>query len=505
MLDAARRYVAIGGTRRWVLLALLAGLVVVPSAEIGVFSGLPLDGGVEFVVALLVLPVMLSSDARRHWVSLVARLGVFGFRLALGVAAGALAVKVVLFVSDEHVGFRACYRSLVTVPDAPSIRAPADWCELSYDNPLSRYGVTRLDSKIDFVPGQDPDPAAPMYRAGQWNLDFFNSIRFNFYAWVDGVPDWSALPFAVVWEGEISEPSPVTYVVRYVGEATVTIGSDVAMPLAPSYAADRIERIEVPAGRHAVRIEYRFDRQLMRPNSPTGPYASMVLENADGTAVRSTPLDQPWRFLRAGVDAVTAALALSVGISLLVALRWKLLLAPIAGGIAYLGVRLPSIGPHIVGILEISLLVLGCALLRRRRSAHSTVLLTMFVAVVAIELTRAHHDFGSFDQVVLRPGGDDYLTYESQAHAVLGGSLRGEEDVFVYSPAFRYVLAIGHALVGNGDARLSVIAHVALSMAILAAATTWWARPSRRTQRLPIAELGTAAFASHSSSLQARP
>lgn len=461
---------------RWLLLALLGCLVVAPSAEIGWFSGIPLDGAVEFVVALLVLPLMLSGEVRRRWASHASRLGARGMRIVLGVVIVALGAKVVLLVSDQGEGFRACYQSLVTVPGGASTRTPADQCELSYDNPLSRYGVTRLDQTIDFSTGRDEPPSSHLVSARPWNLDFFNSNRFNFYAWVEGTPDRRALPFAVTWEGEITEAASTTYVLRYLGEAAMTIGAGTTVTLPESYRGERVERIDVPAGTHALRIDYRFDRQLLRPSSSWSPYATMVVEHDDGTPVRSSPVRWPWRSLSFGVDAVTTALALSVVGALLAVLGSRVLVAPIAGAVAYAGIRLPGIGPHIVGIVGVGLLVFACSLLRRARASRGAVLLMTFWGVVAAELVRAHYSFGSFRDVVLRPGGDDYLTYESQAHAVLSGSLQGEEGVFVYSPAFRYVLALGHAVLGNGDARLSMVALVSLSMAVFAAAMAWWER-----------------------------
>jgi hypothetical protein len=55
------------------------------------------------------------------------------------------------------------------------------------------------------------------------------------------------------------------------------------------------------------------------------------------------------------------------------------------------------------------------------------------------------------NSVIYRGGGTDFLYYESQGRAILAeGSLRGGEDVFVYSPAMRYINFALHLLLGDG-------------------------------------------------------
>ena len=50
----------------------------------------------------------------------------------------------------------------------------------------------------------------------------------------------------------------------------------------------------------------------------------------------------------------------------------------------------------------------------------------------------------------IRPGCSDALTYESQARLImLGDTLRGGEDIFFYSPGYRYVLSLIHMFFGD--------------------------------------------------------
>lgn len=455
---------------RSVVLPLLAALLLVPSTDIALFSGLPVDGNVEFLAALCLLPLIFCGEVRRRWSVQARRLSTAAFRVLAAMIIAALAAKIVLLLSDEPPGFRACYRSLVT----PPVERPKA-CEVSYDNPLSRHGVTRLDATIDFE-ARPTRSSLGMIPADPWNLDFFNSNRFNFYAWRDGVPDRAYLPFAVDWQGEIAESAPTRYSITYVGEVTIQIADAKPMVLRRSYDSARVARIDVPPGRRDVRIEYRYARQVLRPEPPPDPFAALVVKDQSGDPVRAALPARHWQLLSQSADVVTGALALSLAATVLLVLGRTAIVVPAAALAAFGGIRAPSIGPHVVGFLEVALLGLGLHAMVRRRWSRTTVLLASFITVVALELVRAHHDLGSFDAVFLRPGGDDFLTYESQAHAVLGGSLRGEEDVFVYSPAFRYLLALGHVIFGNGDARLSVATLTALSMAVIAMVTAWTQR-----------------------------
>jgi hypothetical protein len=438
------------------LLVLLVALVLVPSANFALFSGIPLASGAEFIAALLLLPLVLSATARKCWRQLLGMArGSWLVRVVALVAVLAFVAKVILFVSGAHTGFLACYRSLSSTP----VRG----CEHSYADPLSRFGSTRSDRTIDFgTQGFDLGDFSSV-GANLWNLDFFNSLRFNRQR---RVPYRNFLPFLVRWTGDISGPAWHGLVVRYVGEGGIRVDKR-RIVLPPSYQTAAKRSFGVPPGRHAIVVEYRFARKVLQPRPLAGPYAQIAIHGADGTVLRPAPLAIGWRLVAIFSDAITIALLAVAGLAFLTVLRGRVLLAGACAALAALALELPH-GAATLGFLEWALFMLVVWSLARRRWSTGTALLTAYFCLVAIELVRAHHDFQPFDQVSYPTRGNDPLTYESQAHEVLAGSLRGGESTFVYSPAFRYVLAGGHALFGNGDARLSLVALLALTFAVFA-------------------------------------
>ena len=70
--------------------------------------------------------------------------------------------------------------------------------------------------------------------------------------------------------------------------------------------------------------------------------------------------------------------------------------------------------------------------------------------------------------MLLRDGGNDFLTYESFARSILESwSLRAGEDVFYYQPLSRYVTFFYHLVFGDGDGQISVFARIVLTTALL--------------------------------------
>jgi hypothetical protein len=164
-------------------------------------------------------------------------------------------------------------------------------------------------------------------------------------------------------------------------------------------------------------------------------------------------------------DALTGALLLVAGVAILMVLRDRIVLPIALGALTALVIRMPH---GATGPLECGLFLVVVWAVARRGWSRGTALVTAYASLLAIELARMQHDFGSSAGIFYREGGSDFLRYESYAHEILAGSLRGGDPVFIWSPAFPYLLAGGHTLFGNGDARLSLVAMLALTFAIFA-------------------------------------
>ncbi|HEV2723441.1 MAG TPA: hypothetical protein VGV10_02320, partial [Thermoleophilaceae bacterium] len=116
------------------------------------------------------------------------------------------------------------------------------------------------------------------------------------------------------------------------------------------------------------------------------------------------------------------------------------------------------------GIATCVLVVLAAQALSPRRH----LILTAFLALVALIPTTALLVDSGASPVIYQPFGEDSLAYQGHAHEILRtGSLEGGESVFFYQPAMRYLLFVGHALFGAGD-----VLPVAVAMGLFALALT---------------------------------
>lgn len=445
----------------WGLTTLLVVLVLLPSANFAVFAGVPIASApAYFGLVWLLVPLLLSGVVRRQFVRLVNCWNSRSLHAVLALMLVALIAKLLLLIGAPAGGFAACFRSLVPAVQetaALDLGLPARRCELSYSNPLGRFGgATRIDSAIDYgdsVGGRD------------WGLDFFNSTRFNYWAQWTGVPNRQYLPFAVTWNGRIVSARTGQVTVRYVGQGEVSIDASIrALPA--SYAQTNLVRLSVPAGRHRLSVRYAFTQEVIQPRPPTAPYAGIALTSGSGSSLQAAPVPSGWRVIADIADLMIAALLTLLFAAVLLATRGRIMVALLFGAGAAIAIRLPH-ADIFIGLVEFSAFLLVAWWTIRRRANLTVGLLTLYGSVLTIELERARHELISFGHVVLRSGGDDWLTYESQAHVVLAGSLRGGQSVFVSVPSFRYLLALGHATFGNGDGRVSIVVLAAIMTGML--------------------------------------
>jgi len=194
-----------------------------------------------------------------------------------------------------------------------------------------------------------------------------------------------------------------------------------------------------------VRIEFSFDDNSRALIRPTGPYATFRLRTVGLEGQPGTPLHvaAPRSWLRAAAFAVDA---IGLGVSLLLLaiyvrlLRFELRPAPMP------------------------------ALLRRHRSTR---LLFAYFALLFVVGWIARDAYPRLGTVVYRRAGEDWLTYESHARAILESrSLEGGESVFYMQPLFRYIRFAEHLLFGDGDPLINVLAATALYWSILWAASS---------------------------------
>ena len=424
-------------------------LLLLPSADAHWLDGLPLSRLPEFLGLALLVPFVVSAPLRRLYGALLHRAPAPARRALLGLAVGAVAVKLLLLASGTHAGFVACYRSSLAPP-------PVGPCERSYENLFGRFGATRLDPRLDFTPDR-------------WDLSFFNSLRFNIYPWIKGNVRHDRFPLAVTWTGTIEHSRDWTAEIRYTGEAVVRVGSMEPLRLPVRYDTVGVAMVPVSAGRHRLTIDYRFDDgSRVGDGRSYGPWATFQLLRArgpgePGVAVRAMRPPVLWRVAGAMVDVVAVLLAGTLAVALARAVApdvWLLATVAIAASAGYYaeGWLSPAVrrGLWLIPVLT----VLLAAIVARSRSRR---LLTAYVGIVVAVFFLALGRFDRLDVVGYRFPGDDWLTYESFARSILETwSLRGAEDVFYYQPLFRYVRFGEHLLLGDGDPFILIAAMVTL-------------------------------------------
>jgi hypothetical protein len=418
---------------RWVV-PLLGIALLLPSANLQRFDGLPLSSPLEFAALVLLVPLLTSRALRRLHAQRLQRGGSWVPRALSIVVPLAIGLKVILLISGVHSGFLACYGT-------PLHPAPGGACERSFENPFARFGATRIDRRVDFEPGT-------------WNLGFINSLRFNFYPWVSGLPRRDRLPMTATWRGVVAQSEPWVARVTYVGEGTVTLaGGTLVLPA--RYGPPNTVELPVPAGRNAIVVRYRFDdgARTGQPNPPFS-YAQVRLgrqraHGGEGRVEAARPA-LAWRLVAAVCDSLiglTLVMLAGFYACLLTPTGWLVAL----GGALGAGTLAGGVGAVSREQLDLMLLlaVMAVVLIGWPRGR---ILLAGYFVVAAVSIFTAGRRVNTLGTVLYRSAGDDWLTYESYARAVLETwSLRGGEDVFYYQPLFRYVRFGQRLLLGDGD------------------------------------------------------
>ena len=386
---------------------------------------------------------------RRAYRALTPQRGVLGRRTVWIACCAGIVGKLVLYGFGGYEGFVGDYRS----PAAPPVAR--EW-EKSYTNPLFRFGATRIDRTVDF-------------QRANWNLSFFNSLRFNFQA-SKGNVSRDQLPIAALWTGVIEADADRRLLVSYVGEGQIELGK-LRWILPREYTRVRDVVLLVPAGEHRIRIRYVFDDGYRTGDSrPPGPYGTLrcswMVEGGRQEPLRGRRPSLAWRGTAACVDLlVLLVLAGAVRVHALVLRReWRLLalvavLAPVVHWFPF----------HDAGFSrELGFVLAAAAILLAfpRKIAWRHALLA-YVAVASLTFCRRGLDPAHFQTVIYRTAGNDFLSYESFARSILDtGSLETEERIFSNQPLSRYVNFVLHILFGDGDFLIAAVYLIALNAGI---------------------------------------
>jgi hypothetical protein len=270
-------------------------------------------------------------------------------------------------------------------------------------------GITRIDHRLRF--GGDRAPDVP--------LAFLNELRFNYYKDTD--PDRAALPFSVAWQGlwRVTGAGPQRlYVHAPGGSVFLTVGDTFSTRIdaIDTWTGD----VNLPAGVHRVAIGWavpqggarRFDAGTV-VNGREEPFGDSTIVRRRAGAV-ALAVDAVVRVFSQALDALLCAW-LMLQVARTVAVAWRRLRAAYA--------------PH-------------------------DALALAWLAGIADALVFA---LPSFARMVTLSGGDDWLTYESEARDIAlhglwmnEGAALGHGTAFYGQPLYSYFLAACHWLFGDG-------------------------------------------------------
>lgn len=299
-------------------------------------------------------------------------------------------------------------------------------------------------------------PTAPT--TTDWNLSFVNSNRFNYYEWQPGKMLRDRLPFSVEWQAVLDNREPVTVEATYVGSGTVVVEGQPAVHLPESYARPATTRFVIERRRPHLSVRYRFDDQFRTgADTKPGPGPGIVLRRIGDDGL-STPLLQAapspgvwWAGVL--VDGLLACglIALAVPIGRAVRRARPALAAWVLGVLVVLRYPL-SIS------VDTALYLMGIALVLFTTTVRRTGWLAAYIMVMIIAGARILLAYPDWHSVLIRSSGDDWLTYESFARAILQTwSLEGGEDLFAYQPLFRYFRFAQRLILGDGDPVVIII------------------------------------------------
>ena len=291
-------------------------------------------------------------------------------------------------------------------------------------------------------------------------LSFFNSKKFNFDRRYEPRREW--LPFRAILYANID--SEINYLkFDYIGQVSVKLDNRyTGFGLPDSYLDKTSFILELPNNIESIKVDYRFNKvppilwdSTLQVGYPEDPYAKLVIfGSADGTE---------WSLLKnkTGTTLIFAYyLFIFNCLGIFVFTLYKklehisLFHFYHASFLVFLFLLHRNIDLlrelPVIGIIDLSTLFLLCIaivyfiLLRKDLNNYSLLIFCYLINLLLVDYPWAKLDS------YIRPGGSDSLTYESQARLImLGDRLRGGEDIFFYSPGYRYVLNILHVFFGE--------------------------------------------------------
>lgn len=422
------------------LYPLVALIIPIPSDK-SYLAGYPIDTYLEFIFLLVIIILwtnFLKVKCRKN-----------KFYSLILISSSLLIILKFLTTFAPQPHFEACY-DIENISNQDTFSEVV--CESSWLHPFSRH-KTRNDFTLNFGLFDNQNTSTVGFEQSNWNLSSLNNLEFNYYK--SGDPDRNRLPFKVTWKTIFTTKAPLE--IEYIGEGFIRINKELTtMPR--SYINSnkillshpkRIENLEIFFQWSPDEIKSANFAQI-RLSDKSGDidiFQNSTLKNNLYTLIQFTQIFLAL-FLVLHLLSFTTKLRLLNKYVIFFNLTFFLI------QILFFTFRGSVLMPWLTNFLLFLLIYFNILFLKDKAANIFNSGLIIFISYL--------HSVSIFSfvsrTVNYRSPGDDPLTYESFAHEILNGNpFWGGENVFVYSPAMRYWLAINHLLFGEADYLISFL------------------------------------------------
>lgn len=457
-----------------ILVLILLGL---PGSGRLVLDGLPFDSKAEFIFLVGVMGFIIAPKTTaflKNWLTSLDNRRLF---LILGVFILLVIVKFLTFVySPLANGFEVCYRSVY----AP---LPAGECEKSYDQPFISNGtllekISSVEKEINFGP---TDEGSANTGTSTWRLPFMNE-------WGRLEPLWLVrLPFSADFAGNIVVPTDSRIPIVFLGDLRVNVDGQ-KVSIKHYVGSPSLIFIPVSKGSHNLLINYRFsdgndsvfpDRQpetigdyaSLQVYEPVSPTSQVDIEK---TSKLISASNHTWQLKNLFFKIFDFVMFLFFGFligNLFVNHLKQFIIAPFFAAVAWVVINSNKIFQSL-GLSRSSLLVgfilgIGLWIILKKYPKYAW-LFGGSIGLVHFVSNKSFFPASRWWNIALfRQRDSDWFAHEGLARIIFKeGSLKGGEPVFYFQPAMRYLISLGHIILGNNDVLLPLLASVILFLAI---------------------------------------
>ena len=411
-------------TNRSNVLALFCIIYLFPARGLGVLSGIPYNTETK-LASLFVFILLIFKNFKE-------KKNLYLFTILF-------LIKIFLIFFPTN-GWEVCIESEIT-PKKESYTFPLknNECEMSFDSVFTDKTVI-LD-KVNFS-SKNIEYQFLGVNSSNFPLSYLNQSAYNFY---DKNRFW--LPFSTTLSKNPIEQSTIE--IEYIGDLLVSVDNSISV-FPSNYINSEIVEIVIPKDAVSIEIKYKFSKPEYFENQNTMTYKEASLNNTDVNYAKLIINEEHnnfdlilifqlfFLFMMLYINrSVLTDLRKNKSILILILILVSLIFKQQLNEIYFLNFSIFTW----VGYFFIFYLY---KYTNRKEGFLS--LLNIYLLIRHF-FTDPPWDLNS---LFVKFGGSDSLTYENFSRLIIEGDLfRGGENIFYYSPGYRYFLTIFHIIFGE--------------------------------------------------------